>query len=257
MTGAFGRALDSDFAYSFRRSPVAVVATLIVVVFGGAALLAPLVSPSNPFDLASLSLMDSFTPPSFLGGESTHLLGTDDQGRDMLSAIIYGLRISLVVGLSAVVFATVVGIGFGLVAGYFGGVVDAVLMRVADVQLTFPAILIALLVDGVVSAVLPRTLHDAMEVYVLIFAIGISRWPQFAPHRAQLHDGGARAGLRAGRPGDRPVGAADHVHAYPAECDRPGGGDRPPSISACRSWTRRRCPSSAWACRRRSLRWAR
>jgi peptide/nickel transport system permease protein len=180
MSSAFARALDSDLAYQFRRSPVAVVATLIVVVFGGAALLAPLVAPSNPYDLASLSLMDSFTPPSFLSGGATHILGTDDQGRDMLSAIIYGMRLSLVVGLSAVAFATIVGIGFGLVAGYVGGAVDAVLMRVADVQLTFPAILIALLVDGVVSAVLPRGLHEAVEIYVLIFAIGISRWPQFA-----------------------------------------------------------------------------
>ena len=180
MSGAIARALDSDLVYQFRRSPVAVVATLIVVVFGGAALLAPLVAPSNPYDLASLSLMDSFTPPSFMGAASTHWLGTDDQGRDMLSAIIYGMRLSLVVGLSAVVFATVVGIIFGLLAGYFGGVLDAVLMRVADVQLTFPAILIALLVNGVISAVLPRGLREAVEIYVLIFAIGISRWPQFA-----------------------------------------------------------------------------
>jgi peptide/nickel transport system permease protein len=180
MSGAIARALDSDLAYQFRRSPVAVVATLIVVVFGGAALLAPLVAPSNPYDLASLSLMDSFTPPSFMSAASTHWLGTDDQGRDMLSAIIYGMRLSLVVGLSAVVFATVVGIIFGLLAGYFGGVLDAVLMRVADVQLTFPAILIALLVNGVISAVLPRGLREAVEIYVLIFAIGISRWPQFA-----------------------------------------------------------------------------
>ncbi len=180
MSAALGRWLDSDFVYQFRRSPVAVVSMLIVVVFGGAALLAPLVAPSNPYDLASLSLMDSMIPPPLFGGNLAHWLGTDDQGRDMLSAILYGMRLSLVVGLSAVVFATVVGIAFGLAAGYAGGALDAVLMRIADVQLTFPAILIALLVSGVANAVLPRNLHDAAEIYVLIFAIGISRWPQFA-----------------------------------------------------------------------------
>jgi peptide/nickel transport system permease protein len=160
---------------------VAVVSAVIVVVCAGAAALAPLVSPYNPFDLASLNLMDSFIPPAFLPeGSAEHLLGTDNQGRDLLSAMIYGTRISLVVGLSAVAFAMVVGIAFGLVAGYVGGAADALLMRVADVQLTFPAILIALLVSGIVSVALPSGLHERLEVYVLIFAIGISRWPQFA-----------------------------------------------------------------------------
>jgi peptide/nickel transport system permease protein len=178
---AVARAFDSDLFYAFRRSPVAVVSTVIVVVCVGAAALAPLVSPYNPFDLASLNLMDSFIPPAFLPeGSADHLLGTDNQGRDLLSAMIYGTRISLVVGLSAVVFAMVVGITFGLIAGYVGGAVDALLMRVADVQLTFPAILIALLVSGIVSVALPSGLHERLEVYVLIFAIGISRWPQFA-----------------------------------------------------------------------------
>jgi peptide/nickel transport system permease protein len=178
---AVARAFDSDLFYAFRRSPVAVVSAVIVVVCAGAAALAPLVSPYNPFDLASLNLMDSFIPPAFLPeGSAEHLLGTDNQGRDLLSAMIYGTRISLVVGLSAVAFAMVVGIAFGLVAGYVGGAADALLMRVADVQLTFPAILIALLVSGIVSVALPSGLHERLEVYVLIFAIGISRWPQFA-----------------------------------------------------------------------------
>jgi peptide/nickel transport system permease protein len=125
--------------------------------------------------------MDSLQPPAFMPeGTPEHLLGTDDQGRDMLSAIMYGTRISLVVGLSSVAFAVAVGIGFGLMAGYAGGAVDAALMRVADVQLTFPAILIALLVDGVVSVSLPQHMRESVEIYVLIFAIGISFWPQFA-----------------------------------------------------------------------------
>ncbi len=180
-TTALGRALDSDLLWNFRHSAVAVVSTLIVLVCIGGAVLAPLVAPYNPFDLASLNLMDSMIPPAFLAdGSMAHVLGTDDQGRDLLSGILYGMRISLVVGLSAVVFATVVGLAIGLVAGYVGGITDAVLMRMADIQLTFPAILIALLVDGVVTVVLPGPLHAALEVYVLIFAIGISRWPQFA-----------------------------------------------------------------------------
>ena len=157
------------------------MSAVIVVFCLAVALLAPLVAPYNPFDLASLNLMDSMIPPAFLpDGSAAHLLGTDNQGRDLVSAMIYGGRISLVIGLSAVVFATVVGVVVGLAAGYAGGAVDAVLMRIADIQLTFPAILIALLVSGVVGVVLPSNLHEALEVYVLIFAIGISRWPQFA-----------------------------------------------------------------------------
>ena len=172
---------DSDFAYSFRRAPVAIVSFLVLVVCVGGAVFAPLLAPYNPFDLASLSLMDSFHPPAFMpDGARTHLIGTDDQGRDMLSAIMYGTRISIFVGLLAIGFALSVGITVGLVAGYMGGAVDAVLMRIADVQLTFPAILIALLVDGILRAALPREFHDKMEIWVLIFAIGIARWPQFA-----------------------------------------------------------------------------
>ncbi len=175
------RAYDSDLAYAFRRSPVAVVSTLIVVVCVGASALAPVLAPYNPFDLASLNLMDSFIPPAFMtDGSAEHLLGTDNQGRDLLSAMMYGGRISLVIGLSAVAFSMAVGMLAGLVAGYAGGVVDAVLMRVADIQLTFPSILVALLVSGIVGVALPSGLHARLEVWVLIFSIGISRWPQFA-----------------------------------------------------------------------------
>ncbi len=181
MSSAVARALDSDLLYNFRRSPIAIGSAVVVAFCLVVALLAPVVSPYNPFDLASLNLMDSMIPPAFLpDGSAAHLLGTDNQGRDLVSAMIYGGRISLVIGLSAVVFATVVGVVVGLAAGYAGGVVDAALMRIADIQLTFPAILIALLVSGVVGVVLPSNLHERLEVYVLIFAIGISRWPQFA-----------------------------------------------------------------------------
>ncbi len=175
------RVWDSDVAYSFRRSPVAMISAFVLLLLLVSALFSRWIAPFNPFDLASLNLMDSLKPPVFMpDGEAAHALGTDDQGRDVLSGIMYGMRISVIVGASAVLFAVIVGVTVGLVAGYAGGLVDAVLMRVTDVQLSFPAILIALLVDGVVSAVLPRDMHEALTIYVLIFAIGISFWPQFA-----------------------------------------------------------------------------
>ncbi len=178
---AVGRFFDSDVAYSFRRSPVAILSALVLLVLLVAALFCTWLAPSNPFDLASLNLMDSFQPPAFVkDGTWAHVLGTDDQGRDVLSGIMYGARISFVVGIAAVLFAVAVGITVGLIAGYAGGAVDAALMRVADVQLSFPAILIALLVDGVVGASLSREVHERSQIYVLIFAIGISFWPQFA-----------------------------------------------------------------------------
>jgi peptide/nickel transport system permease protein len=178
---AVARFLDSDFVYSFKRTPVAVISAVVLLVCVVGAVFAPWLAPHNPFDLASLSLMDSLRPPAFLPeGSRDYLLGTDDQGRDMLSAIMYGLRISLLVGVLAIVFAIVVGIAIGLLAGYLGGGVDSLLMRVVDVQLSFPSILIALLVDGVLRAALPREFHERMELYVLVFAIGIAQWPQIA-----------------------------------------------------------------------------
>lgn len=178
---ALSRFLDSDFVWSFTRNKVAVVSAIVVVVMVVGAVFSPWLAPHNPFDLASLNLMDSFTPPAFTAeGQNIFPLGTDDQGRDVLSGIMYGTRISLFVALLSIAFAIVVGIAVGLIAGYAGGSVDSLLMRVVDVQLTFPSILIALLVDGVVRAVIPRGQQEALEIYVIIFAIGISRWPQFA-----------------------------------------------------------------------------
>jgi len=182
MSGsAVSRFFDSDFVYSFSRSPVAIISTLVVLIVAIAAVFAPWIAPHNPFDLASLNLMDSFQPPAFMAdGDPAFPLGTDDQGRDVLSGIMYGTQISLKVALLAMGFSLVVGIAVGLIAGYAGGAVDSLLMRVVDVQLTFPAILIALLVDGVVRAILPQSMQDSLEIYVIVFAIGISRWPQFA-----------------------------------------------------------------------------
>jgi peptide/nickel transport system permease protein len=166
---------------SFKRHPSAVVAAAIVALIAAGALLAPLLAAQNPFDPASLELANSLLPPAWSdGGEARFLLGSDDQGRDMFSALLYGSRISLIVGLSAVAFSALLGVAVGLLAGYAGGWVDAVLMRVADVQLTFPAILIALMVDGFVRAALPAEVHEGIALYVLVFSIGIADWPQFA-----------------------------------------------------------------------------
>ncbi len=178
---AVARALDSDLWWSFRGSPVAVLSAVVALVCVLGAALAPLIAPHNPFDLASLVLSDAFKPPAWEeAGDATYPLGTDDQGRDVLSAIMYGARVSLLVGVCAVLFSMTLGVALGLTAGYLGGTVDSVLMRIADIQLTFPPILIALLVDGVVRATLPREVHDQIALFVVIFAIGISAWPQFA-----------------------------------------------------------------------------
>ncbi|MBJ7251729.1 MAG: ABC transporter permease [Acetobacteraceae bacterium] len=181
MADALRRFFDSDVWWSFTRSPITMVSAVVALLCILGALFAPWIAPHNPFDLASLNLLDAFKPPSWIEeGEAQYLLGTDDQGRDMLSAIMYGARVSLLVGLSATLFATTLGVTLGLLAGYLGGKLDALLMRICDVQLTFPSILVALLIDGVVRAALPREVHDQIALFVVIFAIGISEWPKFA-----------------------------------------------------------------------------
>jgi len=181
MAGALSRGWDSDIAYSFRRSPVAALSAAVLLILVIAAVFAPWLAPHDPMDLASLSLLDSFKPPVGLpDADWSNPLGTDNQGRDVLSAIMFGMRVSLLVGVASVLFAVVVGVAVGLLAGYAGGVADAALMRIADIQLTFPSILTALLVDGVIDAALPRTLRDTLQIDVIIFAIGISLWPNVA-----------------------------------------------------------------------------
>lgn len=181
MVGWRARLAESDLLYSFRHSPTAIISAVVTLAALLAAVFAPLIAPHNPFDLASIDLMDSLLPPAWLeGGSSAFLLGTDDQGRDVLSTILYGARISLLVGFMSVIFATAFGVIIGLIAGYAGGMTDAILMRIADVQLSFPAILIALLVDGVLRGLLPRDSYDQIAVYVLVLAIGLSFWVQYA-----------------------------------------------------------------------------
>jgi|TARA_B110000967_G_scaffold209611_1_gene266603 peptide/nickel transport system permease protein len=175
------RIVDSDLFYSFSRNPIVVVSAVITFVFIIAATFAPWLAPHNPFDPASLDLMEASTPPVWLeDGMSKFMLGTDDQGRDILSTIMFGSRVSLIVGFSAVLFSVFVGVGSGLLAGYLGGWLDTVIMRLADVQLAIPAILIALMINGVVAILLPPQLQHEMAIYVLILAIGVSDWPRYA-----------------------------------------------------------------------------
>ncbi len=175
------RFFDSDMWHSFKRSKMTIVAASVSSVMILAALLASWISPQNPFDPAALELLDAFTPPVwYQDGSWTYILGTDDQGRDMLSALLYGSRISIAVGFVSVVLAMAIGITLGLIAGYIGGVADAVIMRIADVQITFPAILVALLIDGVARGLLPNERHDDLALFVIVLAIGLSIWPQFA-----------------------------------------------------------------------------
>ena len=175
------RAWDSDVAYSFRHSPVAMVAALVATLLIFSAVFAPWVAPHNPFDLASLSLLDASTPPAWQqGGNPKFWLGTDDQGRDIFSGILYGMRISLEIGVASVILSIVIGVSLGLLSGYVGGKVDAFIMRICDVMLSFPAILIALLIDGVARAALPRDVHDEVAFGVLVLAIALSGWVQYA-----------------------------------------------------------------------------
>jgi peptide/nickel transport system permease protein len=178
---ALRRFFDGDVFFSFKRSPAVMIAALLVALIILAAVLAPWVAPHNPFDLKTLNLLDAFTPPTWIErGNPSYLLGSDDQGRDVLSTIIFGSRMSLMVGLFATILAMVVGVTLGLISGYAGGKIDAFIMRVADVQLSFPAILIALLIDGVARVALPRGTHDEAVIYVLILAIAASGWVSYA-----------------------------------------------------------------------------
>ncbi|WP_419902463.1 ABC transporter permease [Kiloniella sp.] len=177
----FTRLVESDLWWNFKGSPGAIIAAILtfLMVFGAA--FANFVAPHNPFDLATVDLFDALLPPAWEEeGNASYLLGTDDQGRDVFSTILYGSRISLIVGFASVGLAAILGIAVGLISGYAGGVVDSILMRIADVQLSFPAILIALLIDGVARGIMPRETHDELAVYVLVVAIGLSFWVQYA-----------------------------------------------------------------------------
>jgi peptide/nickel transport system permease protein len=180
-SGRLAAVLDHDMVHSFLRSKVTIAAAVVFVLIVLAAMLAPWIAPHDPFDLKQLSLLDSHNPPVWAaGGDWRFLLGTDDQGRDVLSAILYGARISITVGVVAMLLSATIGITLGLIAGYVGGVWDAVIMRIADVQLTFPAILIALLIDGTVRALFGEQRSDESVFWVMVVSIGLSIWVQYA-----------------------------------------------------------------------------
>ena len=182
LSGWLHRASDSDIWWSFKSSPMTVAAAVATFLIIALAFLSPVLAPHTPFDPATLSLSDGLKPPVLISpdGDWAFPLGTDDQGRDVLSSIMYGTRLSLIVSLAAVAVAMVIGISLGLVSGYFGGAIDAVIMRVADVQLTFPAILVALLIDGVVRGLISVKRHDEIAIFVVVGAIGLSFWVSYA-----------------------------------------------------------------------------
>lgn len=180
MKKTFANWWDSDIGYSFRHSPMAILAAIIAAVCIFCSLFAGWVAPHNPLDLSTLELADSRLPPAWQeGGTTKYLLGTDDQGRDILSALIYGARISLVVGLSSVLLSLLVGVTLGLIAGFKGGWVDALLMRISDVMLSFPAILVALLIAGVGRTLFPNA-GETLAFGVLVISIALTGWVQYA-----------------------------------------------------------------------------
>lgn len=180
-TSALSRALSGDVAWSFRHSWSARLSAVALVILFAAAIFAPLLANQNPYDIGQLNLFDSELPPAWVdGGDARYWLGTDTQARDVYSSILYGLRLSLIVGFASVALAAVVGISLGLLGGFVGGFVDAAIMRFADVLLSFPTILVALLVNGIVRGALPPAQHQQAAIWVLILAIGLTNWVQYA-----------------------------------------------------------------------------
>jgi len=180
LAAALRRFFAGDIWWSFRRSPIAVGAALVALACIFCAVFADWVAPHNPFDLTTLELLDARLPPSWLeGGSPKYLLGTDDQGRDLLSALMYGARISLFVGLASVLLSLLIGVSLGLLAGFVGGRIDSLIMRICDVMLSFPAILIALLIDGIARLRFPNA-PETLSFGVLVLAIAMTGWMQYA-----------------------------------------------------------------------------
>jgi peptide/nickel transport system permease protein len=177
----FAAFLDNDIVYSFLHSRITITAAVVTLVIVLAALLAPVLSPQDPYDLRQLSLIDSHNPPAWLdGGDIRFLLGSDDQGRDVFSAILYGSRQSIAIGVMATLLAAFIGISLGLIAGYAGGTADAIIMRAGDIQSTFPAILVAMLIDGTTRALFGEQRNENVVFWVMVLSIGLGFWVQYA-----------------------------------------------------------------------------
>jgi peptide/nickel transport system permease protein len=178
--GMITRWLDSDVGYSFKTSPMAIAAAAVAFVCIFCAAFAGLIAPHNPFDLTTLELSNARLPPAWIeGGKAAFFLGTDDQGRDILSALMYGARISLAVGIISVILSVIIGVTLGLLAGFLGGWMDTLLMRICDVMLSFPSILVALLIAGVGRALFPNA-YTSVAFGVLIMSITLTGWVQYA-----------------------------------------------------------------------------
>ena len=175
------RLLQSDLAYHFKRDKVAIASSTVFLILALMALFSPLIAPFDPYDLQQIDLMDSEMPPVWIeDADPRFLLGTDDQGRDLWSTILYGMRVSLLIGLFAVLLQATIGIVIGLVSGYIGGRVDSILMRIADVQLSFSTLMVAIIVLAIVKNAFGADTYSSWAMFILILVIGLSEWPQIA-----------------------------------------------------------------------------
>lgn len=175
------RMWNSNMAYSFRRNPVAVASLVVFLIIAALALFAPVIAPFDPYDPAQINIMNSEYPPVWVdGADPQFMLGTDDQGRDLWSTILYGTRLSLLIGLCAVALQAFLGISIGLIAGYVGGRLDSLLMRMADIQLSFSTLMVAIIFLAVTQAMFGSETFNQYAVYFLIAVIGVAEWPQYA-----------------------------------------------------------------------------
>ena len=169
------------FLRRYRRDRTARTAAWLLLIFTLSALLAGLIAPFNPYDPLQIDVMDAETPPAWVDdGDSRFYLGTDAQGRDLLSAILYGLRTSMLIGFFAVLLQAFLGVGIGLIAGYVGGRIDSTLMRIADIQLSFSSFMVAIVALALFQALFGVEYYEKLALYMLIVVIGIAEWPQHA-----------------------------------------------------------------------------
>ncbi|MFM9268781.1 ABC transporter permease [Halomonas elongata] len=180
-TSRWERCRDSYLLYSFKRDLIAQISLLVFILLVAAAVLAPWLAPMNPYDLAQIDILASELPPFWVdGSDPTYLMGTDAQGRDLLSTILYGARVSLIIGFGAVAMQATLGVCFGLLAGYLGGRVDAFLMRLADIQLSFSTLMVAIVVGALFKAIFGGSTFSDYAVLLLVLIIGLAEWPQYA-----------------------------------------------------------------------------